>query len=533
MIKYNEKIKNKSREYLITNAIHNLTQNRFDSYIINKDYFDSISNYFNELINKYYFKSNSNRINFENNFKKSKEHWVKLFDNYSLKKLPSQLKVLYLCGPEPINDLNIFLSNGIIPSNIWAVEKDKSIYRDALKNLQNNNKSIKLHRGSLNELFKLTNQTFDIIYFDSTKPIISRSGNPLTTLKEIFINTRLSHLSALITNFAEPNIKENNLEWDKIFATWFALRPQEECPQLECNLEFNVEKNYEIEKYSNFIKKHIFEYYDIFLTHFITNFASEMIPFGQLLSLRSIRSKYFWDNKELKRLLETNEIEGNSIKDFLYTIPHSDLAPEEYPLLNWVKLIEDNFETQHPIRQFINIGFEEIKFKDAIMICSLLKKFETGYSGFNTLTQDICSENLKDLLSTIDFFDRNERLTCDIPMKNLIIDLLFGQYGFPYILNVKKSKMIKYKAKKTWMFSNIFIFDQCRYLYDFVPSIELIETFFSNLGNQVVIRSCIDGIRRNNCYLNNNFFKWGFIEGWQFSDILTLSKRINFNQILD
>ncbi len=58
-------------------------------------------------------------------------------------------------------------------------------------------------------------------------------------------------------------------------------------------------------------------------------------------------------------------------------------------------------------------------------------------------------------------------------MKNLIVELLFGLYGFPYIAHAGKSLSLKYKAKKTWMFSDVSIFDQCCYLYDYIPTLNL------------------------------------------------------------
>lgn len=65
--------------------------------------------------------------------------------------MASELKVLYLSGPEPSNDIEILCNNGIILENIWAIESDKKIYKEALKSLIENKIHIKLHRGSLAE----------------------------------------------------------------------------------------------------------------------------------------------------------------------------------------------------------------------------------------------------------------------------------------------------------------------------------------------------------------------------------------------
>jgi hypothetical protein len=50
-------------------------------------------------------------------------------------KKPGDLRVLYLAGPSPLNDLRIALDEGVRIENIWAVESDANLYakgRDSL-----------------------------------------------------------------------------------------------------------------------------------------------------------------------------------------------------------------------------------------------------------------------------------------------------------------------------------------------------------------------------------------------------------------
>lgn len=117
-------------------------------------------------------------------------------------------------------------------------------------------------------------------------------------------------------------------------------------------------------------------------------------------------------------------------------------------------------------------------------------------------------------------------------MKNLIVELIIGLYGFPYIMNVKAHKSYKYNAKNSWMYSDVFIFDQCRYLYDMVSSIELLETLFRDIRKQVAVRYCIDGIIRNHSVINSNLFKYGYIEGiCKEFPRGQLRKRLNVNKL--
>jgi hypothetical protein len=83
---------------------------------------------------------------------------------------------------------------------------------------------------------------------------------------------------------------------------------------------------------------------------------------------------------------------------------------------------------------------------------------------------------------------------CDIPLPNLVIDLLVGVYGYPYHVNLEKLKRIEYTAKQTPMYTDVFSLDQCRYLYDLVPTLMLLGDGLP-VGRQLQIRICMNLIR--------------------------------------
>ena len=512
---YNQVTKINAREQLISDAITALTVDRSNSYVIGEKNLDKILLHFKELFHSFLVKCESTKIDaFDEDLEKCKQNWNVHTENHINKKKASGLKVLYLSGPEPQNDINVFLKYGILINNIWAIESDKKIYESALQNLIDTGLHIKLHRGTLREFFEQTNHEFDIIYFDACSPIISPKNDPVATLKEIFSSKRLSPLSALITNFSEA---KENYNWGKLLAPWFATRNDDELPRIDykCKLEGN-EKAYSIEKYGEYIDSYIDEYYDKFITHFIPTLAGEIIPLHQVISIPSVQRKYFLEDSKLVSLfneIKNNTELGDNLKSFFKTISHFKLAINGYPLLNWVRLSKDVLDTNHSIVRFIDSKTQKISIEQSMYIGSLIKRYEESNYGFNTYTDEVCSPLFKEIIDKLNYFDREIRLTCDIPMKNLIIEFLFGIYGFPYIANTNKTYSYKYKAKKTLMYSNVFIFDQCRSLYDFIPSIEIFTEFFKSIPNQMIIRSGIDCIRRNHLYLNSNIFKWGLIEG--------------------
>ena len=63
------------------------------------------------------------------------EQWIAWQAVRVQQRKPEELRVVYLCGPEPLNDLHVLLELGVSPHNIWGVESNEAAYRSALKEL--------------------------------------------------------------------------------------------------------------------------------------------------------------------------------------------------------------------------------------------------------------------------------------------------------------------------------------------------------------------------------------------------------------
>lgn len=515
MESYNQDVKKTARERLIAHAITSLTSERGKSFLVSKSHFEAITDHFNDLLHR---AIGPGQLEFHNTYNwlffGGKDSWLKFYDSICVAKTAAELKVLYLSGPEPLNDIEVLCQHGIRLENIWALESDKDTYGSAIQALKEARTHIKIHRGKLAEFFELVNHEFDIVYYDACSPIISPKDSPLEVLKQLFINKRLTGLSALITNFAEP---KDNLNWGDILACWFATKDTYEVPEADNELGWeDFRKIGHFQKYSDYINQHVSDYYSTFLSHFIPAFAGEIIPMWQMASLGSVQNKYLLTDQSLfdKLIAIRNyKIKVTTVDKMLDEVPHFALAIDAYPLLNWISLVREKLVKSDPLNIFLSSKRKKVSLEDALYIGNLIKRFDESGSGFKTFIEEICSPELYQLLAGLDFFDRDLRITCDIPMKNLLVELFYGLYGFPYLANAERMLALKYKAKETTMFSNVFIFDQCRYLYDFLPTPDLWESFFANFSNQTIIRGCIDGIRRNHIGLNSALFKWGFIEG--------------------
>ena len=79
-------------------------------------------------------------------------------------------------------------------------------------------------------------------------------------------------------------------------------------------------------------------------------------------------------------------------------------------------------------------------------------------------------------------------------MPNLTFSMLAGVYSRPHFVNPECSVRFSYKAKATKMFGDVFLLDRCRSFFDYVPSVDLMPSFFEAASRQLVLRACIDQI---------------------------------------
>ena len=119
---------------------------------------------------------------------------------------------------------------------------------------------------------------------------------------------------------------------------------------------------------------------------------------------------------------------------------------------------------------------------------------------------DILSESLKKSIPEImesvpDSKFSRFSIFCDIPMIHLWLELAVNQLGYPYHHNTKNHKRYSYKAKEREMCLDIFTFDQCRSLYDWLPMIEYYGDDLKNLERQMMTRICIDAIGKHSLHI--------------------------------
>ena len=231
-------------------------------------------------------------------------------------------------------------------------------------------------------------------------------------------------------------------------------------------------------------------HYSRFTTEFTIQFAGQLLPWWRVVALPGSRREYFSNEEALSHAVaeSTKVVEAwpnplySALRHLLFTesLLEKNTAPSEFYLKETLA--------------------GRAKLGEAVRIVSLIRTFlesEWGDTFFSTKhIQEACSPNLVKVLQTFKWFDHGQRIFCYEPPPHLIADLLVGLYGYPYHTNTRKLDRIAYKAKDTVMFTDVFVLDQARYLYDLLPTLPFFEETFP-IAEQLVLRVCMDVVRRH------------------------------------
>lgn len=152
MTEYQEKEKKIARQACLKKAILSLTQNRHNSTLARRSYVSDVKNYLIKEGNKY-DKEIASELTQE-----STKRWEEFYDSIVQTRSAKDLKVAYLAGPNPENDLEELVNLGILPENVWAFESDNNTYnRAVLSTLQS-----QFHKDKLS-MIKMHSNFFAVI----------------------------------------------------------------------------------------------------------------------------------------------------------------------------------------------------------------------------------------------------------------------------------------------------------------------------------------------------------------------------------
>ena len=276
---YDQPEKRRARWLALSHAVESLTTRRDSSPVVTLDHFRRGIQFVCNSIEK------TNQAGYtcfpvpHEQVKEKSRSFEELHASRVGKKRTGDLQVLFLCGPEPMNDLEVMMELGIRPENVWAVESDKEVFQQAVESLFVSGYGIKIYRGSLQQFFEIVPQQFDIVYFDACGTLPSPKPRTLDVLRQLFERQRLAPLSVLITNFSQANQDGKSAEiWAKRLGSWFFARD-----------DWGDFEN----DYWEHVSDNIDEYYSDFVSRFVIEFAGLLTPWWRVSALDGVRREYF------------------------------------------------------------------------------------------------------------------------------------------------------------------------------------------------------------------------------------------------
>ena len=482
---YKQESKNQVRHTVIRNAVELLTIHRSEACCVRNSYVRDVYDYFKNL-SESHEQQEVSKIDLS-----YIREWERMHANSIGYKRPDELSVCYLSGPEPENDFNEFVSLGVLPNNIWAFECEASTYLQALSSVNGcSYMQPKIIKASIEQFFESSPKTFDIVYIDACASLISKH-HALRCVASLFQHHRLNSPGVLITNFAFIDIDssyDKNQFIDLISRyNFFRTARSAKLVYDNGNICFNEKLNSIKEK----VKSNLESAYGDFVTMMICNAASITTP-----ALRFCNSNYLQTLSQTLpvrdgsfKIDEINTIKDNTIYSFFASNAFLEQKSVSYPGISKInKLLLELSGKQ----QSFNLLFS-------------LKKIYDIRAGSDEL-----QSNLKEV---INYFDTNREFYqfLDKPNRALFFDSVINQLSYPMHYVTNKSSRLTYVAKEKRMFTDMILFDECRYIYDWIPAIHQISKAFSNPSWQYTFRFGLDGLIKQRINYNNEYFFQGSV----------------------
>jgi len=486
---YQQETKSKVREQLWKQAINSLTTNRSNAVICRTSELNTTLEYSLGFLRKHQLE-----LGWLDSAQELGESWFSFADRHTSSKSPKDLRVLFLCGPEPSNDLDVMLAHGILPQNIWAIESSKREYDAAVSELVKRHSFIRIHRGNLRGFFSRVNERFDIVYYDACGPMLMGKPNTLLPIIDLFRYERLNPLAVLITNFSEWPEKLTS-EYDTLMAYYFAPRHDDFPRALWESGADPAEAQFNPHVLLTHINKNRTETYSDFTTRLITDIGRHLVPNSRIGDDPELMRRFFSEQRVRKKLSEralrlnpTHETTKEmTLSDWTKNVGDVHLAVSAYPFLSFLLRASGDSTTRNLLKPIIGYDRFSSKLMDVYTDTVLLQQVLEGH-------WDIASETMKEAIR-LPWFDREGRqYFCDVPLPTLMVNLLIGVYARPFFLNPRLSSRIKYKAKQRTMYADCMVLDQCRYMYDWIPTEDLMSERWKDKEFQMVLRVFLDRI---------------------------------------
>jgi len=486
-VNYRQSVKCKVRHTVLGSAVSSLTNSRNEATCVSRTYLRELTDYFCEDV------GSKNAVEAKKVSSNCIVQWESFYDATIATKKVSDLTVFYLAGPEPQNDFNELISLGILPQNIWAIESKKSCF-DAAISAYSTESIIqpKIIKGKIERFFLDIPKKFDIVYLDACGSVAS-DKKVLKMLATLIDQHKLISPGCVITNFSNPDVSKEEIsdEYCNLIASYLYHKKDffRDIKHDEKSLDIIIEY---IEKCTCIVKDQFEFYYGEFITRVIMDISSTIIPTQRFVN------SFFINNLFVK----------NEIEEIVNSIEYS---------FEGYKRIKNN-----PVYSFIYLskllnGSDDMKDRRIQkFITELRSTADCGYDMYDSFAvREVLGEmshsndNIFKLKKT--FQNANIHQFLDKPNPKLILDIIVNQIAFPYHYNTEKVERYKYKAKKTKMYIDVFFLDECRYLYEWLPTLDFLSNLLRDEEWQYSYRFVLDGLIKQRINYNTDYFYGGSV----------------------
>ena len=416
---------------------------------------------------------------------------------------------------------------GVLPENIWVFESDNNLYNEAIQNLLIRYPQVKIHKGKIDTFFKNTAVNFDIVYLDFCGTFFSSSkeNKSLSTIISLLDNHRLTSPGVLITNFAFID-NDDSSEMRTLIAKIVALYLY---PKAYADKGLSAEEQgLGFPKWFHKVNDNLGSYYSEFIRRFMMDLTSVIIPFMRVIRCKDYYNTFFDLDGDKFKLCKKNLFGYNDAEiyaeDELFSLENDCvgyLASEmSFYSIPW---FFEMARSKNPdnLKSFAgeeddDCNFQEDFYNDKFVKCvlniinqitdndsKLLDKFcvMLYLIGSEEYGQNCYSDKLQKI-SNIEW-PKIAQQACDVFTFQSVIGLLLGQLSVPYHINVLQSKGVSYRAKKTQMYTDVFVLDTCRYIYDMLPTIDMLIERLQSISSQICYRFALDALDKNHLRYNN------------------------------
>lgn len=549
--KYDQPSKHAARVAALTHAVQLLTTRRNACALVPEDYISRV-------VAK--MKSPTSHRDYKIAAKNCKDEDIQSWQAFRASSVGKRdavdLTVAYLAGPEPTNDLKILIELGVRPENIWAFEIDKKLFPSAVDDIERSIfRGVKLMNVSIEDYFLATPRRFDIIYFDACAPLPSRDQKTTQSIVNVFRYSALAPLGVLITNFSAPDIsKPETIEsyghlvgaylYPKSFLDTFD-NPQHtytdgamahgyslaipyyeftENVEAQNNIRGDAESQGESEEdededFRNIVKSNFIDYYGSFITRHISDIASIIAPSVRLMNsalVNEIVTDFKQASKRARRFVAFNEealaqpVDLDNLDENSETIDIDGDAlsePSMYSLLYTLaacQLLEecDGFDVPNNVKRFCGAWVNQLSGKHRDTFTAI-----DAIACFYALRHDTAF--WANAMKRVASFDYRKYMPflCDVPTEELGFYPVFAQVAYPAHNNVAETRRYQYVAegKQTTMLLDVLPFDECRYVYDWLATAQLIDNDWLDESRQLIFRFALDRIAKTKRWYQDDF----------------------------